>query len=99
MNKIILDCKTFSADEFRQSVELAKECGMTHVIISQIEKSIWQWNRDRRDPYPNWGMGQTSIFKIVVPDGLKKYLPLDYAEHNFESKQVRMITCLRICNC
>ena len=65
MNKIILDCKTFSADEFRRSVELAKECGMTHVIISQIEKSIWQWNRDRRDPYPNWGMGQTSIFKIV----------------------------------
>ena len=85
MQKILLDCQTNNLDEFRMAAELAKDCGMTHVLVSQIEKSMWQWNKDRYDPYPNWGMGQTTLFKIVVPEALKKYLPSDYAERNLET--------------
>ena len=85
MRKRILDCKTDSIEQFRSAAELAKELGMTHMVVSHIEKSIWQWNQDRNDPYPNWGMYNPSIFKVVVPEELKKYLPLDYAERNFET--------------
>ena len=85
MRKRILDCKTDSIEQFRRAAELAKELGMTHMVVSHIEESIWQWNQDRNDPYPNWGMYNPSIFRVVVPDELRKYLPLDYAERNFET--------------
>ncbi len=73
-----------SLDEFEEKAKKAKSLGATHVTISQIEKSRWQWDRVRSDPYPNWGMLVTSLFKIIVPDELRKWLPVDYAERNFD---------------
>ncbi|MDX1359718.1 MAG: hypothetical protein R3232_12865, partial [Clostridia bacterium] len=70
--------------EFDDKVIRAKELGATHITISQIEKSRWQWERDMNDPYPNWGMLVTALFKIIVPDELKMWLPQDYARRNFD---------------
>ena len=58
--------------------------GATHVLISDLPKSRWQWEADLSDPYPNWGMLRPSIFKVVVPEQLKPWLPSDYAARNLE---------------
>jgi hypothetical protein len=73
-----------SLDEFEAKVIKAKSLGATHVTISQIEKSKWQWERDLSDPYPNWGMLVTSLFKIIVPEELSEWLPVEYASRNLD---------------
>lgn len=84
MRKVILNCKTKSIKEFREAAKFAKENNMTHMVISQVEPSMWQWDMDRTDPYPNWGMLQASLFKIIVPDKLKEFIPEDFAKRNLE---------------
>ncbi|HPQ47249.1 MAG TPA: hypothetical protein PLP30_07775 [Clostridia bacterium] len=73
-----------SLEEFESKVVRAKSLGATHITISQIEKSRWQWERDLSDPYPNWSMLVTSLFKIIVPDELREWLPVDYADRNLD---------------
>ena len=84
MRKIFLNCKTDNLDEYRDVAKFAAENGFTHMVISQVEPSMWQWDRDRKDPYSNWSMLQSALFKIVIPDRLKEFLPVKYAERNFE---------------
>ena len=85
MRKIFLNCRTDNLEEYREVAKFASENGFTHMVISQVEPSMWQWDRDRRDPYSNWSMLQSALFKIVIPEKLKKYLPEKYAERNFET--------------
>ena len=59
-------------EEFEIKTKKAAELGATHITISQIEKSRWQWERDMSDPYPNWGMLVTALFKIIVPKANKR---------------------------
>ena len=84
MRKISLICSTANLDEYRRLAELACELGATRLSVSQIEPSMWQWNANRYDPYPNWGIHNPTIFKFVVPDELKPYLPEDYAKRNLD---------------
>ena len=76
--------------EFRKLAEFAKSIGATHVDACQIEHSLWQWNADRRDPYPNWSMHRPSIFKFIVPPELAAYLPKDYAARNLKALEDRV---------
>jgi len=73
----------------RDAARIAR-AGGTHLLVNQLEKSRWIWERDRSDPYPNWGMTFLSLFKIVVPEPLKPYLPLDYAERNYRMLKERL---------
>ena len=41
------------------------------------------------DPYPNWGMLLTNLFKIVVPEKLRGFLPVEYANKNLELLKAR----------
>lgn len=75
---------TGSIEEFEAFARKAKEFGASHIYVSDLPKSIWQWNLDRKDPYPNWGMESSAIFKVVVPEQLKEFLPVDYAAGNME---------------
>ena len=77
MRKIRVQCPTENLDEYRQLAELACELGATHLTASQTELSMWQWNVDRFDPYPNWSLHRASLFKFIVPEELKGYLPAD----------------------
>ena len=81
--KIIMNIDTDSLDEFRSYAGRAKELGITHVIVSQLPRSRWMWERDLTDPYPNWCMGHAPLFKLVCPPQLKEYLPLDHIEECF----------------
>jgi len=85
MKKRIFYCETENLDQFRRTAELAAQCNATHVWVSEVEPSIWQWHQDMNDPYPNWGIYRSTIFKIVVPDELKPFLPVDYAKRNLET--------------
>ena len=85
MRKVIISCDTKNLGEFRELCKFAKEIGATHVVVSQIEKSMWQWDANRNDPYPCWALYNPTIFKFAVPEKLKKYLPADYAERNLET--------------
>ncbi len=82
-NKIVYNIISENSIEFEKKVKRLAVLGVTSIVISQIEKNRWVWEKDMSDPYPNWGMLITSLFKIIVPDKLKKYLPIDYAERNF----------------
>lgn len=85
MRKIMLNCKTENLDEFRRLAEFAKKAGVTHVNISHVEDSLWQWDLDRNDPYPNWGLQNATLFKVALPKVLEKYIPADYAARNLET--------------
>ena len=87
--KITVRIPTANLDEFRRVAELAKELGANHVWATQIEPSMWIWDRDRTDPYPNWGLENATVFKFVVPEALKEWLPADYARRNFETLAAR----------
>lgn len=64
--------------------EEAAKAGATHVIISDMPRSRWMWERDLSDPYTNWSMGQCQIFKLVCPPELEKYLPVEHIRECFE---------------
>jgi hypothetical protein len=82
--KVIFSCPTNSMEEFRKLAKQAAELGATHVAISDLPRSRWQWELDLNDPYPNWGMIVTTIFKVIVPVELKPFLPADYAKKNLQ---------------
>lgn len=67
---------------FEEKVIKAKELGATHVLVTEITKNRWYWEEDLSDPYPNWGMLNSSLFKIIVPEALKKWIPEEYASKN-----------------
>ncbi len=82
--RIIFTFSSESLEEFENKVKRAAALGATHITISQIEKSRWQWERDMSDPYPNWGMLVTALFKIIVPEELSAWLPTGYADRNLK---------------
>lgn len=82
--KVIFTCPTYNMEEFRRFAKQAADLGATHVAISDLPKSRWQWELDLNDPYPNWGMLMTTLFKVVVPEELKPFLPADYAKKNLQ---------------
>ena len=86
---LTVGCPTAGISEFRELAAFAKSIGATHVDACQIEHSLWQWNADRNDPYPNWSMHRPSVFKFVVPPELEAYLPSDYAARNLKALQAR----------
>ncbi len=90
MRKISVECPTANLDEYRRLAELACELGATHLSASQVELSMWQWNVNRHDPYPNWSLHRPTIFKFIVPEELKGYLPEDYAKRNLETLAKRV---------
>jgi hypothetical protein len=81
-HKIIVDCPTQNSTEFEELARLAAKTGATHVVISHLPKSRWQWELDRSDPYSNWGMLNPALFKIIVPKEFKGLLPQEYADTN-----------------
>ena len=86
---LTVTCPTRDIAEFRELAKFAKGIGATHVGADQVEHSIWQWNRNRRDPYPNWSMHRPAVFKFVIPEALRPHLPADYAERNLETLKQR----------
>ncbi|MFA7230787.1 MAG: hypothetical protein WC071_05915, partial [Victivallaceae bacterium] len=69
-------------DEFDQYDKLAEECakaGVTHVTFTEIERSFWELD-DPDDPYLQWSIVHTGIFKIFPPELLKNWTPEDYAK-------------------
>ena len=90
MRKIRVQCPTKNLDEYRKLAELACRLGATHLTASQTELSMWQWNENRFDPYPNWSLHRATLFKFIVPEELKDYLPADYAGRNLEMLEKRM---------
>lgn len=78
--KTILHFVTESLDDFRAMVSNVSELDITHVIVSDMPRSMWMWDLDRSDPYPNWSMGQCQLFKLACPPELAGYLPQDHID-------------------
>lgn len=89
MRKISIACQTENLDEYRRLAELAKQMGATHLNVNQIEPSMWLWNINRYDPYPNWGLENPTLFKFIVPEELKKHYDTAYAARNLEMLKAR----------
>ena len=90
-NTIHQNAVDYTLADFEGDVQKAAQAGATHMMVGQLEKSRWIWERDRSDPYPNWGMLLLSLFKLIVPAELKGYLPADYAARNLAVLKARML--------
>ena len=77
-NTIHLNAVDYTLADFERDAQKARSAGATHMMFSQLEKSRWIWERERSDPYPNWGMLSAAVFKIIVPAELKGHLPEDF---------------------
>lgn len=76
--------KPQSLQEFEHEAQLAAQSGATHMYIMDVPKRFEEWAAHPGDPYPNWGMLQTSLFKLVVPKALQPYMDVEYAKSNLE---------------
>lgn len=76
--KTIVHFVTESLEDFREMAHSVAHLDVTHVVVSDMPRSLWMWDMDRGDPYPNWSMGQCQLFKLVCPPALAAYLPLDH---------------------
>jgi hypothetical protein len=73
-----------SMDDFENKVARAAELGAAQVFIEDIPKDHTYLECCPGDPYPNWGMLLTNLFKIIVPNKLREFLPVEYAQRNLE---------------
>ena len=89
MQKINVVCQTKSLEEYRRLAVLAKEFGATHLEVNQIEHSMWLWDINRYDPYPNWGLENPTLFKFIVPPELEKHYDTEYAKRNLKMLKAR----------
>lgn len=88
--RISVEALTKDIGEYKKMAQFAKEIGATHLSACQVEPSLWEWDATgRNDPYPNWSMHRPSLFKFVVPEELKKYIPADYAARNLATLKSR----------
>lgn len=69
-------------EEFEKEAWAAKALGAEYMFIGEIPKNHREWDSHPGDPYPNWGMLLTSLFKLVVPRALEDALDVQYARRN-----------------
>ena len=82
--KRILHIATDSLEEFERFAQRAAACQATHMVVSDMPRSRWMWERDLTDPYTNWSMGQCQIFKLVCPAELNDFLPKEHIRECME---------------
>lgn len=87
--KIIVRVRAETEEEFKELAGAAKEMGATHVNVDCLPRSRWMLERDLSDPYPNWSMIHTPLFKLVCPSALEKYLPVGFIRTCFETVKER----------
>jgi hypothetical protein len=81
-------------DDFRRLAETAASLGATHLALSEIPRSRWQWG-DARDPHPEWEYwtvwSRTAIglFKLVLPPALEPWIPRAEVEANMRLLEAR----------
>lgn len=79
-DRIILTVPHPRIETFRAVVQRAADAGVTHISISAPpEKSRWEID-DPSDPYLQWSILHASLFKTVVPEILRNWVPADYAQ-------------------
>ena len=71
-----------SLDEFAREAGRAAKLGAEFFFIQDIPKRRADWLEHAGDPYPNWGMLLTSLFKLAVPGALEPFLDTEYAKRN-----------------
>lgn len=75
-------CQPQPLEAFEREAKEAAALGAEYIFISEIPKRKEEWTDMEGDPYPNWGMLQTSLFKLAVPKALERWLDKSYAERN-----------------
>ena len=88
-NKTIAHFVSDSHEDFRKVCEALWGTGLTHVVVSDVPRSLWMWDMDRTNPYVNWSMGQCQIFKLVCPPELEAYLPVEHIRACMEFVKTR----------
>ena len=71
-------------NEFEQAALKAKAAGATHMMVGQLPRSRWMWERDLTDPYCNWMMSHVPLFRLACPPQLRKYMPMDFYNEGLE---------------
>ena len=67
---------------FEDEARRAAALGAKYVFIGEIPKDHADWDAHPGDPYPNWGMLLTNLFRLVVPQALEDALDTGRAARN-----------------
>jgi len=86
--RLLIDYEARDLEGFETLAARAANIGATHVTVSHVPLSLWQWF-DRGDAYPNWTVMNSGILKAVVPPALAEWLPTDEAQRNLELMRSR----------
>jgi hypothetical protein len=62
---LMLKVDTDTLEEFEALTVQAKEIGASHVFVSNLPRSRWQWERDLNDPTPT-GAWRSSIYSSCM---------------------------------
>jgi hypothetical protein len=81
---IIFRSRIVEVEPFRRFAEQAAALGATHVNVDSLPYNRWRWERDCRDPYPNWSIIRFSLFDASVPEPLAPWFPAEHAERSLE---------------
>ncbi|NLZ64222.1 MAG: hypothetical protein GX902_10485 [Lentisphaerae bacterium] len=81
--------RPLSADEFRNMAEVARDAGFTHIDLgcAMTGRARWQlrnngqWCTDY-DYYTEYTAVFPAFFKFHVPEALRRYIPVEYADAN-----------------
>jgi hypothetical protein len=78
---VIFGCHSDNLADFETFARRAKQSGATHIVLTAEDLPWATWQLDTPgDPYPAWAMSNIGLLKIATPNGLKPYLPQDYAD-------------------
>ncbi|MBD3386492.1 hypothetical protein GF407_16415 [candidate division KSB1 bacterium] len=80
-NKIVFGCYSNDLEEFKSFAEHAKQLGATHITITAEDLPIRYWElKPPEDPYPAWVITNPGLLKLLPPEPLKPYIPLQYGQ-------------------
>ncbi len=89
-NKIVFGCYSNSLEEFKAFAENAKKLGATHITITAEDLPIRYWElKPPEDPYPAWVITNPGLLKLLPPEPLKPYIPLQYGQEVIQILQDR----------
>ena len=69
-----------SLEDFEKNSKRAKELGATHILITEnLPPAMWQYEQTG-DPYTAWFVNNPSLLKLFMPEKVKPFVDVKYAE-------------------
>ena len=88
--KLMLGSAYYYVDEcdlpqYEAYVREAKDAGFTHMNLSQMhDRARWCVQDDPTDPWLQWNLHNTALFKLLPPDCMKDFAPAEWVKKDLD---------------